>query len=65
MAEYKRLSIKLSNQQIKKLKEAVKGNTGTALKIGNKNFKKADLLHELYLTQSQINKLREKIENSM
>ena len=50
MVEYKRVSIKLSNQQIKKLKEAVKGNDGTTLRIGNKNFNKADLLHELYLT---------------
>ena len=65
MVEYKRVTIKLSNQQIKKLKEAVKGNTGATLRIGNKNFNKADLLHELYLTQSQINKLREKVENNI
>ena len=47
------------------MKEAVKNNNETTLRIGNKNFNKADLLHELYLTQSQINKLREKIENNM
>ena len=38
MTEYKRVSIKLSNQQIKKLKEAVKGNTGTTLRLGNKKL---------------------------
>ena len=65
MAEYKRVSIKLSNQQIKKLKEAVKSNNRTTLRIGNKNFNKADLLQELYLKQSQINKLRGKVENNM
>ena len=65
MVEYERINLKLSNQQIKKLKEAVKGNNGTTLRIGNKYFNKADLLHELYLTQSQINKLREKVENNM
>ena len=65
MVEYKRISIKLSNQQIKKLKEAVKGNNGTTLRIGNKNFNKADLLHELYLAQSQINKLKEKVESNI
>ena len=65
MVEYKRISIKLSNQQIKKLKQAVKCNNGTTLRIGNKNFNKADLLHELYLTQSQINKLRGNVENNM
>ena len=65
MVEYERINLKLSNQQIKKLKEAVKSNNGTALRIGNKNFNKADLLHELFLTQTQINKLREKVENNM
>ena len=60
MVEHKRVNLKLSSQQIKKLKEAVKGNNGTTLRIGNKNFNKADLLHELFLTQTQINKLREK-----
>ena len=65
MAEYERVNLKLSNQQIKKLKEAVKSNNGTTLRIGIKNFNKADLLHEQFLTQTQINKLREKVENNM
>ena len=65
MVEYERLNLKLSNQQIKKLKEAVKSNNGTTLRIGNKIFNKADLLHELYLTQTQINRLREKVQNNM
>ena len=65
MVEYERVNLKLSSQQIKELKEAVKSNNGTTLRIGNKNFNKADLLHELFLTQTQINKLSEKIENNM
>ena len=65
MVEYKRVNLKLPNQQIKKVKEAVKSNNGTTLRIGNKNFNKAELLHELYLTQIQINKLREKVESNM
>ena len=73
MVEYERVNLKLSNQQIKKLKEAVKSNNVTTLRInnvttlriGNRNFNKADLLHELFLTQTQINKLREKVENNM
>ena len=65
MVEYKRVGIKLSNWQIKNLKEAVKGKNGTTLRIGNKNFNKADLHHELYLTQSQINKLKENGEINM
>ena len=65
MVEYKRINLKLSNQQIKKLKEAVKSNNETTLRIGNKNFNKTDLLHELFLTQTQINELRDKVENNM
>ena len=64
MVEYKKVNLTLSNQQIKKLKEIVKSNNGTILRIVNKNFNKAKLLHELYLTQTQINKLREKVENN-
>ena len=59
MVEYERVNLKLLNQQIKKSKEAVKINNGATLRIGNKNFNKADLLHELFLTMTQINKLRE------
>ena len=65
MVEYERASLKLSNQQIKKLKEAVKSNNGKTLRIGNKSFNKTDLLHELFLTQTKIYKLREKVENNM
>ena len=52
MVEYKRVSIKLSNQQIKKLKETVKGNNGTTLKIGNKNMS-----IDIKLSKAQIKKL--------
>ena len=65
MVEYERVNLKLSDQQIKKLKEAVKGNNGTTLRIGDKNFNKADLLHELLLTQTQTKKLKEKVENNI
>ena len=61
MVEYKRGNLKLSNSQFNKLKDAVKKSNGTTLRIGNKNFNKAELFHELYLTQSQINKLKNKV----
>ena len=35
------------------------------VRLSNKNFNKNQLLHESYLTQIQINKLREKIMNNM
>ena len=62
--------LKLSNLQLSKLKNAVrelnsKHNNGTTLRIGNKNIKKDQLLHELFLTQRQITELRDKIENNM
>ena len=66
MIEYKKVNLKLANQQIKKLKEAVKRDNGTALRMGNKNFNKADFNKaELFLTQTHINRLREKVENNM
>ena len=45
MVEYERVNLKRLNLQIEKLKEAVQTNNGTTLRIGNKNFNKADLLH--------------------
>ena len=55
----------MSNSRFKKLKETVKSNNGTTLRIGNINFSKANLIHELHLTEKQINKLREKVESKM
>ena len=38
MIEYTKLNVKLSDNQIKKLKDAVKNNTGTTLRISLKMF---------------------------
>ena len=38
MVEYTKVNVKLSDSQIKKLKDAVKDNTGTTLKISLKMF---------------------------
>ena len=65
MVEYKRVNLNLSNSQFNKLKDAVKKSNDTALRIGNKNINEAELLHELHLTQSKINELRNKVENNM
>ena len=59
------MTIKLSNLQLSKLKTTVKNNEGTTLRISNKNFNKQELPHELFLTQQQTTKLRNKIENNM
>ena len=38
MVEYTKVNVKLSDIQLKKLKDAVKNNTGTTLRIGLKMF---------------------------
>ena len=38
MVEYTKVNVKLSDSQIKKLKDAVKNNTGTTLRISLKMF---------------------------
>ena len=43
----------------------MKNNNGTTLRISNKNFNKNQLLHELYLTQRQMTKLIDKMQNNM
>ena len=65
MVEYNKINAKLSNLPLSKLKTAVKNNEGTTLRISNTNCNKEELPHELFLTQQQITKLRNKIENNM
>ena len=58
MIEYNKVNVKLSDGQIKKLKDAVKDNVGTTLRISLKMFNGNYLLHELLLTRRQKTKLR-------
>ena len=61
MVEYSKVKVKLSDTQLKKLKTAVKDNTGTTLRINFKMFDGNDLPHELLLTA----KLRNAFNNNM
>ena len=63
MVEYSKVNVKLSDSQIKKLKDAVKDNTGTTLRINLKMFDKNDSPHELLLTTRQKTKLRNASNN--
>ena len=45
MVEYTKVNVKLSNTQLKKLKDAVKNNTGITLRISSKMFNGNDLPH--------------------
>ena len=64
MVEYSKVNVRLSNTQLKKLKDAVKDNTGTTLRINFKMFDGNDLPHELLLTTRQKTKLRNAFNNN-
>ena len=51
MVEYSKVNVKLSDTQLKKLKNAVKNKTGTAPRINFKMFNKNDLLSMNYYWQ--------------
>ena len=61
MVEYTKVNVKVSDSQIKKLKDAVKDNTGRTLRINLKMFDGNDLPHEL----PQKTKLRNAFNNNM
>ena len=65
MAEYSKVNVKLSDTQLKKLKNTVKNKTGTTLGISLKIFNGNDLPHELLLTTRQKIKLRNAFNNNM
>ena len=65
MVEYSKVNVSLSDIQLKKLKTAVKGKTGTALRISFKMFNGNDLPNELLLTTRQKLKLRNAFNNNM
>ena len=65
MIEYSKVNVQLSDSQIKKLKDAVKDNTGTTLRTSLKMLNGNDLLHELLLTTRQKTKLRNAFKYNM
>ena len=64
MVEYTKVNVKLSNTQIKKLKDAVKNNTGPTLKTSLKMFNGNNLPHELLLTTRQKTKVTNAFNNN-
>ena len=63
MVEYNKVHFKLSDTQLKKLKNAVKNKTETTLRIGLKMFNGNNLPHELLLTR-QKTKVRNAFNNN-
>ena len=65
MVEYTKVNVKLSNTQLKKLKDAVRNNTRTTLSINSKMFNGNNLPHELLLTARQKTKIGNAFNNNM
>ena len=65
MIEYSKVNVKLSDRQLKKLKNAVKNKTGTTLRMSLKILDGNDLPHELLLTTRQKTKLRNAFNNNI
>ena len=65
MVEYSKINCKLTNVQLNKLKKGVKSNEGATLRLGNKNFNKDELPHELLLITRQSTKLRNAINKNL
>ena len=65
MVEYRKVNVKLSHTQLKKVKTAVKDKAGTTLRMTLKMFAGNDLPHELLLTTRQKAKLRNAFNNNV
>ena len=65
MVGHRKVNIKLSDTQLKKLKTSVKNKTGTTLRMSLKMFNGKDLPHELLLTARQKTKLTNAFNNKM
>ena len=65
MVEYSKVNVKLLDTQLKKLKDAVKNNTRTTLRMSLKIFNENNLPHQLLLTKRQKTKLRNAFNNNM
>ena len=64
MVKYTKANVRLSDSQLKKLKDDVSNNTGTTLRISLKIFDGNDLPHELLLTTRQKIKIRNAFNNN-
>ena len=63
--QYSKVSVKLSDKKLRKLKTAVKNQTGTTLRMSLKMLDRNDLPQKLLLTTRQKTKLRNAFNNNM
>ena len=64
MVEYTKVNVRLSESQLKKLKDVFSNNTWTTLRISLKMFNGKKLPHELLLTTRQKIKIRNAFSNN-
>ena len=64
MVKYTKVNVRLSDSQLKKLKDAVSNNAGTTLRISFKMFNGYSLPHELLFTTRQKTKIRNAFNNN-
>ena len=64
MVEYTKVNVRLSDSQLKKLKDTVSNNAGTTLRINFKMFNGNNLPHELLLTKRQKTKITNAFNNN-
>ena len=65
MFEYSKVNVKLTNTQLKKIKNSIKNKTGATLRMSLKMLDGNDLPHELLLTTRQKTKVRNAFNNNM
>ena len=65
MVKYTTVNVRISDSQLKKLKDAVSNNTGTTLGISFKMFNGNNLPRELLLITRQKTKIRNAFNNNM
>ena len=65
MVEYSKVNVKLTDTQLKKLKNAVKNKAGTILRMSLKMFDGNNLPHEILLATRQKTMLRNSFNNNM
>ena len=65
MVEYNKVNVKLSDLELKKLKTALKNQTGITLRVNIKTFEGNNLTQELLLTTRQTSCPKNAFENNM
>ena len=65
MVQYNEVNAKLTDTQLKKLKNTVKNKTGATLRTRLKMFDGDNLRHEILLTTRQKTKLRNAFNNNI